>query len=144
MGLVKSVSNYLNAPIRPSLLTRLLTRSRRHSSSSTPTPDNGFIQFWDQGATTGIMKLRELLCAKHKLQVWSSKYGVWAFICANCEARFYVLEEDFRKAWTREDPVEVQPRIQLGWQTPPEQRYDFELGDSKGYTGGLGILGLPD
>ena len=151
MDLVKSVSKYLNGTPRPSLLTRWLTRSTRHSNSSGPTPSIDFIPFWDKEETTGTMRLRELVCEKHKLQAYLSVYhpGSYVFICVGCSTRFYVEKETFRKEWTREDPVLDQPGV-LGWQTSPEQRYDFgglepfipDDRDWSPYPRGLGILGV--
>lgn len=106
MDLAKSVSKYLNSPIKPSLLTRFLTRSSRLSNSSTPTPNPDFIQFWDKADSTGITKIRELLCGKHHLQAYKSHDGkIYAFICADCDTAFYVKRNLFKAAWTREDPV---------------------------------------
>ena len=104
--LVKLVSKYLDSPPRPSMLTRWLTRYRSPSSSSSQSPrPTPFIQFWVKADTTGITKLRELLCAKHYLQSWKSNDGrIYAFICVDCDAAFYVDREKFKEAWTREDP----------------------------------------
>ena len=106
MDLVKLVSKYLDSPPRPSMLTRWLTRYHSPSSSSSQSPkDTPFIQFWVKADTTGITKLRELLCAKHYLQSWKSNDGrIYAFICVDCDAAFYVNREKFKEAWTREDP----------------------------------------
>ena len=103
MDLVKSVSKYLESTPRPSLLMRWQARLRKPSSSSTPTQDSGFTPFWEKAETTGIMKLRELLCPKHFLQAckWENE-KIYAYICVDCETTFYVKRENFVRAWTRE------------------------------------------
>ena len=117
MDLVKSVSKYLDGTPAPSFLTRLLVRSRRHSNSSTPTPDIGFTPFWEKEDTTGTMKLKELLCAKHQLRAYLSVYrpGKYVFICASCSTCYYVEKTTFRKEWTREDIPAVLDISRIHW-----------------------------
>ena len=143
MDLVKSVSKYLNDTPRGILLMRWQARLRRRSNSSTPIPDSGFTPFWEKAETTGIMKLRELLCAKHYLQSWKSENGrIYAFICVDCDAAFYVNREKFKEAWTREDIPAVLDVNRIHWWeegTGPEE-YTF-LGSCK-RPGNSGVLGF--
>lgn len=143
MDLVKSVSKYLDSPIRPSLLTRWLARSRKPSSWSSPVPlPTPFTPFWEKADTTGIMKLRELLCAKHYLQSWKSEDGrIYAFICVDCDAAFYVNREKFKEAWTREDPDIAEFRAHW-WEEEKEAATAefYRLRD----PGNIGVLGVND
>ena len=143
MDLVTSVSKYLNDTPRPSFLTRWQARLRKRSSLSTPTQDSGFTPFWEKADTTGIMKLRKLLCAKHFLQSWKTEDGrIYAFICVDCDAAFYVNREKFKEAWTREDIPAVLDVNRIHWLeegTGPEE-YTF-LGSCK-RPGNSGVLGF--
>ena len=112
MDLVTSVSKYLNDTPRGNLPMRWQARLRKRSNSSTPIPNSGFTPFWEKAETTGIMKLKELLCPKHFLQAWKSEDGrIYAYICVDCETAFYVKRDDFVRAWTREDPDLAEFRI---------------------------------
>lgn len=139
MDLVKSVSKYLEGTPGSSLATRWLVRLRKRSNSSFQTQESGFTPFWEKAETTGIMKLKELLCPKHKLQAWKSKYGVWAFICADCETAFYITEERFKGAWTREDPDLAEFRVHWWEEGKEPEIYNFFTPRSPGNTGVLGL-----
>ena len=143
MGLVKSVSKYLNDTPRGSLLTRWQARLHKRSNSSTPIQDSGFTPFWEKGEITGIMKLKELLCEKHFLQAFLSFPLVeYTFICRDCGATFYVDKVKFKEAWTREDIPAVLDVNRIHWLeegTGPEE-YTF-LGSCK-RPGNSGVLGF--
>lgn len=128
MDSVKSESNYPAVTPRLSFLTQWLVRLRKRSSSSTPIPDSGFTPFWEKAETTGIMKIRELLCPKHFLQAWKSDDGkIYAYICVDCDAAFYVKREKFKEAWTREDPDLAEFRVHW-WEEDKEAEVSHFFG----------------
>ena len=140
MDLVKSVSKYLEGTPGSSLATRWLVRLRKPSSSSIPIQDSGFIPFWEKAETTGIMKLKELLCPKHFLQAWKSEDGkIYAYICVDCETAFYVKRKDFVRAWTREDPDLAEFRVHWWEEGKESEVYNFFAPRSPGNTGVLGL-----
>lgn len=110
---------------------RWQARLRKRSNSSTPIPDSGFTPFWEKAETTGIMKLKELLCPKHFLQAWKSEDGkIYAYICVDCETAFYVKRENFVRAWTREDSTWPDDRDIYVWEVKELRKY-LGLGDPR-------------
>ena len=143
MDLVKSELNYLADTPRLSFLTRWLARLRKRSNLSIPTPDSGFIRFWERVETTGTTRVSELLCEKHFLQAFLSFPLVeYTFICRDCGATFYVDKVKFKEAWTREDIPAVLDVNRIHWWeegTGPEE-YTF-LGSCK-RPRNSGVLGF--